>query len=287
VVGFGVTKLGTWWSLLAGVAAVAVLVLALRGFPLVAAAPLVLGVVAWGLAAEPWLPASWGDAAGVVRFAAANLAFVVPVLVAYGAAIAVDSRRLARAAVDEALTGRRWWGVTEDHLPQLVELEAIPAARFFALAHGHCSHLVAVGRRVALTLPTVWPRGDYTMDRSGLVLRAAGPARGEPARPFGLAGEDLDGLAADVRSWQARLDGTDAIVRGFLVIHPPRDGTSADVHVDIAPGERLQVVQMHEFTDVAGAWLAADPYRVDPFVMERLLGAFAKSTTPVEEVVQP
>jgi hypothetical protein len=268
---FGATQLHLWWSVIAGLALVGALVLALRGFPLVAVAPLLLGVVAWGLACRAWLPASWSDVVGVLRFVGANLVFEGPALLAYLGAIAVDSRRMSHAAVDAAVAERRWWGEADDHLPQLSELEAIPAARFFALTHGACSHLTVVGRRVALTLPTVWPKGIYGMDASGQVLRAPLGGTRADARPFDLAGEDLDGLASDLRSWIARLNGTGATVRGFLVIHPPRDGTTADVRLDIAPAERLHIVHAHEFSEVAGGWLAAEPYRIDAVVFERLL----------------
>src|SRR5947209_5282016 len=50
VAGYGVVRLDALWSVLAAVAAGGVLALALRGFPLVAAAPLLLAVFMWGLA---------------------------------------------------------------------------------------------------------------------------------------------------------------------------------------------------------------------------------------------
>lgn len=263
--GYGLVRLDAAWGLLAVVATIALIVITLRGFPLLALLTVLVAVVSWGLLMRAWLPASWTAPLEVLRFVGGMLAFVVPVLACYLAVAALDGRRLARAAVDASVSGQRWWGESPEHLAQLLALEAIPAARFFALGEGACSHLVVAGRRVALILPTVWPRGDYEMSPGGQVLRGG--------RPFTPGVDDIGGLADAVRTWRERLTGTEAACRGFVVVSPPRDGVGGGVRVDVPPGERLHVLTADAFVETAGAWLAGEPYRVDLAVMRRLLTA--------------
>lgn len=277
VAGYGIVEIDLLWAICAVLAGAGMLFLTLRGFPLFGVLPLLAAGVAWGLAMRVWLPGSWTDILGVLKFIGGNLAFVAPLVGTYLAAIALDSRRVSRAAIEEAVSGRRWWGEPSDVLPQLAELEAIPAVRFFALSGADCSHVVAAGRRVALTRPTVWPRGSYTLDRAGQVQR--------DGRPFANGSDDLDRLAASVRSWQGRLKGVDATVRGFLVVAPPRDDFGDAVVIEVAPAGNSEVTHSHEFADAAGAWLAVEPYRVDLALTERLLKL--RAPAPAEKQLAP
>ena len=284
VVGYGATRIDLTWSLLAGVAVAGVVLLTLRGFPVLAILPLLVGGVAWGLALRAWLPPSWGDIPELLRFAGGILAYVVPLLGTYFAAIALDSRHVARAAIDEAVSGRRRWGERDERLPQLAELEILPAARFFARSTfgeppGACSDIVASGRRVALFLPTVWPQGQFTVDASGQVMRGG--------RPFAPGSGDLGNLAAEIRVWQEQLAGTGAAVRGYLVVTPSRGDVADRLVIAAEPGEQFQLVHAQEVVDAAGAWLAAEPYRVDLAVMGRLFALAADASTEVESLAAP
>ncbi len=263
VAGWGVTELSPLWSAAAILSLAGVLVLTLRGFPLFAILTTVAGAVVWGAATRGMLPDGWMDILGLLKFIGVNLGFDVPLIGAFLAALMLDARRLSRAAIDEAVSGRRWWGKPDDHLPRLKELEALPSARFFALGEGGCTHLVVAGRRVALFLPTVWPHGEFSMDASGQVLRGG--------RLFVPGSEDVDGLAAEVHTWREQLAQVGGAVRGYLVVAPSRGDVSEDLVISVAPGEHLHLVHAHEMVEAAGRWLAAEPYRVELSVMERLL----------------
>ncbi|MGI5244796.1 hypothetical protein [Dactylosporangium sp. CA-139066] len=263
VAGWGIKELSILWGAAAIAALAGVVVLTLRGFPLFAILTIIAGAVAWGAATRGRLPDSWFDILGVLGFIGTNLAFVVPLAGSFLAALLLDARRVARLSIDESVSGRRWWGKPDDHLPRLKELEAIPSARFFALGEGGCTHLVAAGRRVALFLPTVWPHGEFTMDAAGQVLRGG--------RLFVPGSEDVDGLAAEVHTWREQLTKIGGLVRGYLVVAPSRDDAAEDLVISVAPGEHLHLVHANEMTEAAGRWLAAEPYRVDLHVMERLL----------------
>ncbi|GAA2348054.1 hypothetical protein GCM10010170_036280 [Dactylosporangium salmoneum] len=272
VAGWGIKELSIIWGATAIVALAGVVVLTLRGFPLFAILTVVAGAVAWGAATRGRLPDSWLDFLDVLGFIGINLAFVVPLAGSFLSALLLDARRVARMSVDDAVSGRRWWGEPDDHLPRLKELEAIPSARFFALGEGGCTHLVAAGRRVALFLPTVWPHGEFTMDAAGQVLRGG--------RLFVPGSEDVDGLAAEVHTWREQLAAVGGAVRGYLVVAPSRGDMSEDLVISVAPGEHLHLVHAHEMTEAAGRWLAAEPYRVDLHVMERLLMLAAGNKLP-------
>ncbi|GAA3457542.1 hypothetical protein [Dactylosporangium matsuzakiense] len=272
VAGWGITELSILWGVAALVALAGVVVLTLRGFPLFAMLTIVAGAVAWGAATRGRLPDSWFDILGVLGFIGVNLAFVVPLAGSFLSALLLDARRVSRLSIDEAVSGRRWWGKPDDHLPRLKELEAIPSARFFALGEGGCTHLVAAGRRVALFLPTVWPHGEFTMDAAGQVLRGG--------RLFVPGSEDVDGLAAEVHTWREQLAKVGGSVRGYLVVAPSRGDVSEDLVISVAPGEHLHLVHAHEMVDAAGRWLSEEPYRVDLHVMERLLVLAAGNELP-------
>ncbi|GAA2603503.1 hypothetical protein GCM10010399_38080 [Dactylosporangium fulvum] len=272
VAGWGVKEFSILWGGAAVLSLAGVLTLTLRGFPIFAILTAVAGAVAWGAATRTWLPEGWFDLVGLLKFIGVNLAFDVPLVGGFLSALMLDARRLSRASIDEAVSGRRWWGEPDDHLPRLKELEALPSARFFALGEGGCTHLVVAGRRVALFLPTVWPHGEFTMDAAGQVLRGG--------RLFVPGSEDVDGLAAEVHTWREQLGKVGAAVRGYLVVAPPRGDATTDLAISVAPGEHLQLVHAHEMAEAAGRWLAADPYRVDIAVMERLLKIASGSQLP-------
>ncbi|MFG2036733.1 hypothetical protein [Dactylosporangium sp. NPDC048998] len=272
VAGWGIKELSILWGAAAIAALAGVVVLTLRGFPLFAILTGVAGAVAWGVATRGRLPESWFDILGVLAFIGINLAFVVPLAGAFLSALLLDARRLSRLSIDEAVSGRRWWGKPDDHLPRLKQLEAIPSARFFALGEGGCTHLVAAGRRVALFLPTVWPHGEFTMDAAGQVLRGG--------RLFVPGSEDVDGLAAEIHTWREQLAKVGGAVRGYLVVAPARGDVSEDLVISVAPGEHLHLVHAHEMAEAAGRWLSAEPYHVDLHVMERLLVIAAGNKLP-------
>ncbi|WP_433084167.1 hypothetical protein ACQP1P_06780 [Dactylosporangium sp. CA-052675] len=272
VAGWAIKELSILWGAAAILALAGVVVLTLRGFPLFAILTIAAGAVAWGVATRGRLPDSWLDLLGVLGFLGINLAYVVPLAGAFLSALLLDARRVSRSSIDEAVSGRRWWGKPDDTLPRLKELEAIPSSRFFALGEGGCTHLVSAGRRVALFLPTVWPHGEFTMDAAGQVLRGG--------RLFVPGSEDVDGLAAEVHTWREQLAKVGGSVRGYLVVAPSRGDVSEDLVISVAPGEHLHLVHAHEMADAAGRWLAAEPYRVDLHVMERLLVLAAGNELP-------
>ncbi|WP_433614042.1 hypothetical protein ACQP2P_06625 [Dactylosporangium sp. CA-139114] len=272
VAGWGIKELSILWGAAAILALAGVVVLTLRGFPLFAILTIAAGAVAWGVATRGRLPDSWFDLPGVLGFIGINLAYVVPLAGSFLSALLLDARRVSRSSIDEAVSGRRWWGKPDDTLPRLKELEAIPSSRFFALGEGGCTHLVSAGRRVALFLPTVWPHGEFTMDAAGQVLRGG--------RLFVPGSEDVDGLAAEVHTWREQLAKVGGSVRGYLVVAPSRGDVSEDLVISVAPGEHLHLVHAHEMADAAGRWLAAEPYRVDLHVMERLLVLAAGNELP-------
>src|SRR5262249_52861709 len=69
-------------------------------------------------------------------------------------------------------------------------------------------------------------------------------------------------------------------VRGYLVVAPSRGDVSENLVISVAPGEHLHLVHAHEMVEAAGRWLAAEPYRVDLHVMERLLVIAAGNALP-------
>src|SRR6266540_6707858 len=68
VAGYGVVKVDALWSAGAALAAIAMLVLTLRGFPLLAVLPLLGGGVLWGLAMRAWLPDKWTHILAALKF---------------------------------------------------------------------------------------------------------------------------------------------------------------------------------------------------------------------------
>src|ERR1043165_9399174 len=119
------------------------------------------------------------------------------------------------------------------------------------------------------------------MDASGQVLRGGRLfVPGSEAVPgqvlrggrlFVPGSEDVDGLAAEVHTWREQLGKVGGSVRGYLVVAPSRGDVSEDLVISVAPGEHLHLVHAHEMVEAAGRWLAAEPYRVELSVMERLL----------------
>jgi hypothetical protein len=265
---YGAFSADLLWGLAACVAGVAVLVLTFRAFPVLALLPAVLGVVSWGLVTRAWLPDSLlpdslGGVLGMLKFIAANLLYAVPLLASYMSAVDFDARREARRRL-AGMSDRRWWGEPDGDAAMLRGLETIPSVRFFPLGRDSpATVLVAAGRRVAVLYSSVWPDGDYQMSGRGDIMRGG--------RPYPPGTEDVDALADRVRGWVDRLAGTGATSKGFLVVHPPRDGHSDDVYLNIAPGERLHIVHAAQVLEVVGGYLAAEPYRVDVYVLERLL----------------
>ena len=77
VIGYGTVNVSVFWSICAGLAGVAVLVITLRGFPLLAVVPVFIAAFLWGLAMRAWLP---DDLLGVFKFLGGNLAFDVPLV---------------------------------------------------------------------------------------------------------------------------------------------------------------------------------------------------------------
>jgi hypothetical protein len=265
-IGLGFAALRPWWVLLALLAGLGGLALALRGAPFVGLMPVVVGAVAWGFALASHAPASALDVPGGLGLVGWNLAYAVPLLVAYGLAVWTDARRLGWARVRAGAGERRWWGVEgaeqERHLGLL---EAVPAARFAALGDG--SWLVVAGRRVALVRAVVWPGGAYAVDGGGEVLR--------DGRRYVHGCDELAELAAGLRDWSSLLRETGAECRGFAVVYPGRPGD--DVSVRAAGGRPVRVIPAGELVEAVGGQLAEEAYRLDVPVLLALdarLGLF-------------
>jgi hypothetical protein len=253
-----------WWSLAALVAGAAGLALALRGRSMIGLLPVLAGAAGWGMATGGKVPASFSDIGGDLKVVGWNVVFAVPLLAAYGCATWVDSARYARDRVRGALGERRWCGGADvpDAEPTITALETIPSARFFALPDGSCAHLVVAGRRTALVRATVWPRGEYTGNDLGEIHRNG--------RIFSHGSDDFNGVMADVRKWTERLEGVAPGPVGFLVVHPASEREGEAVTIDIPLTRGVQVLTAAQFVTIAGEYLAADPYRLDVAMTERL-----------------
>jgi hypothetical protein len=263
-VGYGAWKLNLVWSLAALAAGLGGLVLAVRGRSMLGLLPVLAGAAAWGMATGGKVPDTFSDVAGDLRVVAWNVLYAVPLLAAYGCATWVDSKRYARDRVRGALGERRWCGAADvpDAEPTITALETIPSARFFALPDGSCAHLVVAGRRFALVRATVWPRGEYTATDLGEVHRNG--------RIFAHGSDDFNGVMADVRTWSERLEGVAPAGIGFLVVHPASERPGEVVTIDIPETRGVRVLPADQFVAVAGEFLAAEPYRVDVALNERL-----------------
>jgi hypothetical protein len=274
-VGYGALHFHLLWCLAALAGGAAAVALAARGFPLVAVAPLLAAVLAWGLATRELVPQRATDLAGDARLFGWNLAFAAPLLLAVAAAGWWDARRSAAAAARVAATQRRHAAAPAvEHEPLLAALEEIPATCFFAAQGVRARYGVAAGRRIALVATTVWPRGEYTADGAD-VLRNG--------RFFGPGTDDLVAAAADVAAWQTRSRRAGATCRGFLVVDAP--GGGADLALP-AMGE-LQVVAAEEFAEVVGGWLAAEAYRLEVAVVELLRTEQERAQPPAPAVGDP
>jgi hypothetical protein len=262
VVAYAAVRLDAPWSVLAGIAGLGGLALALRGFPLPAVLALLVAVACWGFVARDLVPDSWGQVGGLARLIGGNLALAVPLAAGFLAAGWVDGRRTAQAAVREALGGRRWFGVNRgDPEPQLPGLERIPSAHFFALTAGQSSHLVAAGRRVVLVATTVWPRGEYGVERNEVVRNA---------RPYRPGTDEIDGVVDDLRTWAALLRPAGATCRAYLAVHPASERLTDRVRLALPPIEGVHVVAADDFLEAAGGFLAAEPHTIQVDVMQRL-----------------
>jgi hypothetical protein len=267
VTGYGLLEVDAAWAGLAALGGVGALALAWRGFPLVGIAALIAAVACWGFVSRGFLPESAGDLMGVAKLIVGNLAFVVPLVVAVVAASWVDGRRTAHAAI-RAGTTQRWYGVNRgESEPQLPALEDIPAARFFALPEGRCSHLVVAGRRVAVVGATVWPRGEYTVGGNEILRNG---------RPFVPGTDDVDGTVDDLRTWRGRLSAARPVCEAFLVVHPSSERMSDTVRVSVPELDGVHVLSADEFVEVAGSFLAAEATSIDVDVMELLLDMYAE-----------
>ncbi len=263
----GSAGLRVGWVVLAAVAGIGALALALRGSPLVGLVPLALGGLAWGLATGDQTPASAGDIPGLARLVGWNLAYAVPLLLAYVAAVWVDARWHLYRKVRSGVLGRRWWlpperaqapdGVSRQWLGLL---EAIPSARFVVVSAE--STLVVAGRRVAVVRSVVWPAGQYTI--------AGDDALKRNRRAYALGGEDLAGLATDARIWSERLEASRAQCRGYLVVHPKSERPIDDIELDLPPQVRAGVLAADELVEVIGAFLASEAHWLDAPVLQRL-----------------
>jgi len=266
VVVAGVVWLSVWWVVLAALAGTGGLALAVRGKPLVGLAPVVLAGVAWGMATGDH--AMGGDL--LPEFSTLvgwNLLFAVLLLVAYGAAVWVDARRYDYDRVRRAARATRWVDRTPDDPGPAGEaerdlglLEAIPSARFVALPDGGC--LAVAGRRLAVVRMTVWPAGEYTI---------AGIEVSRDGRQYALGSDDVEGVAADVRTWADRVDGVGAQSRGFLVVHPASARPSDEVLLDQAPQATVTAVRAEDFVETVGGFLAAEPLRLDVGVLAHIV----------------
>jgi len=272
VAGHGTTRLDAAWSVLAGVAGLTGMALALAGLPLPGGAALLAAVACWGfvtrsLVPESLVPDSFGELGGVAAFVAGNLAFAVPLVAGFVAAGWTDGRRVASAGVRAAVGARRWFGVNRgEPEPQLPALEQIPAARFFALPGGRCSHLVTAGRRVALVGATVWPRGEYSV---------VGNEIARNGRAFRPGTDDVDGVVDDLRAWAERLGPAGATCRAFLVVHQASERLTDTVRLAVPVIGGVQVVTAADFVEAAGAFFAAEPNTLSIPVLEPLLEQYA------------
>jgi hypothetical protein len=115
---------------------------------------------------------------------------------------------------------------------------------------------------VALIRSTVWPRGAYTVAETGEVQRNG--------RIFVHGADDLRGAVADAGAWTERLGSAASTVTGFLVVHPSSDRPGDLVDIDVAATGGVRVITAKEFVAVAGDFLAAEPYRLDVALTERL-----------------
>ena len=267
VVGYGAVRVDAAWSLLAALLGLGGLALVVRGFPLPAVPALLASVACWAFVARSWVPDSGGDLGGLATLVTGNLAFAVPMVLGYLAAIWADGRRAALAAVTAGLGGRRWFGVNVgDPEPQLPALEQVPSTRFFALPKGPCSHLVVAGRRAALVGTTVWPRGEYGVDGNEVVRNG---------RPFAPGTDEVDGTVDDLRRWARRLAPVGATCRAFLTVHPASGRLTDTVRVNLPAVEGVQVVAADEFVETVGAFLAADANTISVDVMGELADLYA------------
>jgi hypothetical protein len=265
VVTYGVLRLDLLWSLGALVAGAAGLALALRGRSVIGLVPVLVGAAAWGMATGVKVPASFSDIAGDLKLVGWNVVYAVPLLLAYGCATWIESARYARDRVLAVLGGRRWFGATDlpDAEPGITVLETVPSARFFQVRGGSCPHLVTAGRRVALIRSTVWPRGEYTVTEVGEVHRNG--------RIYANGSDDLNGVVADARTWNERLGSAASAGIGFLVVHPASDRPADRVDIDIPMTRNAYVMPAEHFVTVVGEYLAAEPYRLDVDLAERLV----------------
>jgi hypothetical protein len=264
VVAYGFVRLDLWWSLGALAAGAAALALGFRGRAVIGLPVVLVGAAAWGMATGGQAPSSFSDVGGGLRLIGWNVLYAVPLLVAYGAATGLEARLTVRARVRAALGDRRWWGAADapDAEPRIAMMEAVPSARFFQLPGGTCPHLVTAGRQVALIRSTVWPRGAYTLTETGEVHRNG--------RRFAHGCEDLAGVVADVRTWAERLEAVASTAVGFLVVHPASDRPGDKVELDLAQTGGVRVINADGFEAVVGDFLAAEPYRLDVALAERL-----------------
>lgn len=262
-------------ALLAGVAAVAA---GVRGFPLAGLVPLVLGVLAWGLAAGGQVPDTATDVPADFRLLGWVLAYSAPLLVAYVAVVIADARKAAVERVTAATALGRWWGgASADQVPDLLrELEAIPSAQFVVVPDDGLPHLVVAGRRVALVQSAIWPPGRYLLATNGDVLR--------DGRPYAPAGDEIAEMAADVRAWAERLEGAECC--GFVVVQD-LGGYAERVTVGDGAHDWVQIVRSDEFAEVVGGYLAVESHRIDVDVMERLDESLRLFAPPTGAATEP
>ncbi|NJC68127.1 hypothetical protein HC031_00100 [Planosporangium thailandense] len=264
VVAYGVVRLDLLWGLIALAAGVGALALGLQGRSAVGLAPVLVGAAAWGMTTGGEVPESLSDVVGDLQLIALNALYAVPLLIAYGLTTWLDAVGSARDRVRAAVEGRRWWGSADvpDAEPGIAELEAIPSARFFQLPTGPYPHLVTAGRRVALIRGTVWPPGEYTITEAGEVHR--------DGRGFAQGSAELRAAITEARRWAERTGSAASAVTGFLVVHPASDRPGDRVDLDRPRTGGVRLVTAAEFMAVAGDYLAAEPYRLDVVLTERL-----------------
>jgi hypothetical protein len=268
VLAYGLDHLPIVWTLVAFGAGAAALALALRGYPIPGAVPLIGAVLAWGLSTRDIVPQSATDIVGDLLLFGWNLAFAAPLLLVFFGSLRVDSRRSARDQVRQVADDQLWRGERGENEPQLGDLAAIPSARFFALSGEICTHLVVAGRRVALIGATVWPKGDYTNEQTE-VLRNG--------RFFGPGTDDVAALMADARTWTKRFAGSLVSCRAYLVVHPSSDRD--DVRLALPTTDIAEILHGREFAEVVGEFLMREPYRIDVPVIQLLTSALRAGST--------
>jgi hypothetical protein len=174
-----------------------------------------------------------------------------------------------KKAVARSVNRTRWLTSESQDLGELALLEPladIPSARFARLGDGHIQFLVAAGRRVLLVAPVRWPSGVYA--RLGIGTNRA-------------IADELAAIVDAAMGWQQLLEPAKATVEVAILVRPL--DPACEIELRFSHDNGTMFATPDTFDDIAGAFLAEEPYDLNMEVLARIRADIESASQEVRQ----